>query len=555
MESYPKSPSLLKAVYNIGRSAIESNVSNVFRRFSTKPLVDDITSRMLGRIESYTCASHDLNIYHGALISGVFTSPQGTDLSLANKNVLYPALEMVIKKHSSLICCIHHQDTDYPRLVMTDTIDLDKQVNILETPNTERERVKLYEQYVSNQFDDIENVCPWRVIISPIETEIVNNHDSRKLSDASERTLFNNITKWEVAFYFHHSISDGVGGRIFITSLFDSLNEIFLSSASMTYTTLPINSDKVTSNSIVKIPKGSMNLPKSLESLLKMPLSMKFLCKNAASEFGLVSPKKDCWTGPPLPDAHLPAPHHIKTRLKRAQIPAEQMLKLQQACRLQDTSITCLVATLLLSAVSKSIPAGERIIESGDCGGLDREGRPYQKLCFALARNLRPLAGSAKGVTAETIGDYACSHDMTIHRRNLENGDDWLWETARTVKTTLQTEIARGDQDLNPGLLRYASSIRKYFLQKTGRSRLHTFELSSIVAPKPASSSNETWSIENLGFVQTASSEGGPFSLSTISFKGEGLMLGFSWGESILPEDIIDSIIQVFLKSVERLCK
>lgn len=559
-ESYIKPPTFFETIYNIGRSAIGSNVPNVLRRFSSNSKINNPTSRPLGRIESYTCASHDLSIYHGALISAEFTSPHETGLRLTDPHVLYPALEMVIKKHSSLACCIHGQDTDSPKLVMVETIDLEKQTNILQLPNSEVSRVKLYEQYVSNKFEDVETVCPWRVIISPIETENLKSHDSRKLSDASERTLFDDgITKWEVAFYFHHSISDGVGGRVFITSLFEALNEILSNNASSNsyYGAGLINNDKGISSisSIVTIPKGSLSLPPSLESLLKMPLSLGFLCKNAAAEFGFTNPTKTCWTGPPLPDAHLPAPHHTNTRLKRAKISAEQMQKLHQACRLQDTSITCLITTILLSAVSKSIPLGHRKTEAGECGGLDKLGRPYQKLSFALARNLRPLADPAMGVTADSIGDYACSHDMTVHRRMLENGDDWLWETARSIKGKLKTEISRGDQDLNPGLLRYAHSIRQYFLQKTGRARLHTFELSSIVADKPSTRNNESWSISNLGFVQSASSEGGPFSLSTISFKGEGLTLGFSWGEGNLPEDMIESIVKILLESVDRLCR
>jgi hypothetical protein len=558
-ESYLKPPTLIETIYNIGRSAISSNIPNILRRSSNSE-VDNVTSRMLSKIESYTCASHDLSIYHGALVSAEFASPHATGLRMTDPLVLYPALEMVIKRHSSLACCIHGQNTDYPKLVMVETIDLEKQTKIFQSPISEFERVKLYEQYVSNKFEDIETVCPWRVIISPIESENLKSHDSRKLSDASERTLFDDgITKWEVAFYFHHSISDGVGGRVFITSLFEALNEIFSNNATSNYyysADLSNNGKEFSPiSSIVTIPKGSLSLPLPLESLLKMPLSLGFLCKNAAAEFGFMNPRKNCWTGPPLPDAHLPAPHHMNTRLKRAKISAEQMCKLYQACRLQDTSITCLIAALLLSAVSKSIPLGHRKTEAGDCGGLDKLGRPYQKLSFALARNLRPLADPALGVDVDSIGDYACSHDMTIHRRMLENGDDWLWETARTIKSKLKTEISRGDQDLNPGLLRYAHSIRQYFLQKTGRARLHTFELSSIVAAKPSTRNNESWSISNLGFVQSASSEGGPISLSTISFKGEGLMLGFSWGEGNLPEDMIESIVKILLESVDRLCK
>lgn len=542
-------------------------LQNLYRSTSKDPkyanLLKNSKSRPLGYLETYSSVGHDLKIYNGVILSAIFTPTDKN--TVLNKTNLYPALKTVILNNPSLAVQIYGQSTESPRFVLAKQMNLDNQACIFAGSNTEEERIKIYEYYLSNNFDNIEITPPWRVLVSPMKSEdnkMDATSDSTTFTNDGESTYANedSAISYEIAFIFHHSIGDGMSGRVFLTSLCESLNNPDSEVDFITnFSKLPNdNKQKNERNCLLDIP-DSMELPKSLEMVLKFPFTPKFLSKNLVKEFGLLKTNKGCWTGPPLPNGYgLNKGSPNQAKIRKIRIPADNMKKIFLESRKRGTTVTCLLAAISLAALSRSIPQEHMIVEGGDCGGLDKYGKPYTKVSIAMARNLRPIIPEGKGIKSDTMGDFVCSHEFTFLRNDLTSMSsvrdayatrselDLLWNSAVSLKQRLNKIVDKRNKDLNTGLLRFAGNIHKYYQQKSTRARLHSIDLSCLVAPETSKDEDNLWNVSGLGFVQSISGEGAPFNLSTISFKGEDTVLGFVWSNTNMPEKVMNDVIAAF---------
>lgn len=496
-------------------------------------------SRKLGYLERYICAAHDVKVYNGVVITGEFTASNSS--TKLGKKELYPALKEVILNHPSLTVAIKNPSTLAPYFEIPDRIDLDEHVRFFDTPKNEQERLQVYSDHLSKKFENVDARPPWRVFVLPMIDDRGTSPNS--LPNDSMATIATETVRYEIALAFHHTIGDGLSGTIFLSSLQEALNRVVADdeqeSQDTRYVTLPENT----------------KLPLSIEKALKLPLSVKFLGVSVLEEFGFLDINKGCWTGPNIPkDVGAPDFVDLRTKLQRQWISKENVAKLLKECRSHGTSVTCMISIIALAALSRALPASHVKVDNGDCGGLDQNGNEFSRLRVALARNLRPNAAEEMGITRDTMGNFVCTHDMHLDRKALTTSDksedaysqdlDLLWSSAVKLKADLNKFVANGTKDLNPGLLRYAGNIRKYFSQKAGRPRLHSLDVSSLLSHKPSTPKDCAWQVSNLGFSQSVLTEGAPINLSTVSYQGDALCLSWAWCEMNVTTEIIEKLMK-----------
>lgn len=529
-----------------------------------KPTRANGRSRPLGHLESFSTIRHDMKFYSGVMVSGVYThGPSETGIP---KKQLYAALRKVVTTYPNLCTVLSGQNTTKPHFQILDQIDLDDHVIFVPRPKDEREQLNTHELYLNQEIRNREKVPLWRIIVSP------------KMKD--NELLF--VDGTEIAFYYHHAIGDGVSGKIFLTSLLDSLNsldETFGGTEAFKDSENTINGKKQGMwDNLVEVPQ-TMTVHKNLEKVLKMPQSLKHIAKTLGQEFGLIR-RHGFWTGMPIPD-NMKYTKFPETKIQRLKVPAHKMVALLEACRRQNTTMACLITSLALVAVNGSIP-------------VIQNGAQLTKIQCVLPFNLRPFMNNtmALGVGANSMGDYAASIEVPFSRADLTGttaslvvttsnssgvftggNTNVVWEASQRLRQKLDRRIAKGNKDLNVGLIKYAGNLRSFFKQKSGRMRTNTLEVSSICVDAPphqnigpkghtrnvSAATQATlagapaWILTDLVFSQAVSSEGAAINLSAISYKGGDLTISFVWAAEIVSDEIVSSVIQNFDELLEEI--
>lgn len=90
-----------------------------------------------------------------------------------------------------------------------------------------------------------------------------------------------------------------------------------------------------------------------------------------------------------------------------------------------------------------------------------------------------------------------------------------------------------------------------WILQKLGRRGMSAFELSNI--GKVPASRKLSFEIESILFSQSASACSAAIKVSAVTGRDGRLMLGFTWQEGIVEDNMIEQIKQALKDEVERL--
>lgn len=535
-------------------------------------------SRPLGCLEQYFCASNDSKLHNCVILTAVFTSEDERPLT---KNILYPALRSVIRNSPALTLQIHNLSTGNPKFVQAEMIDMDDHVTIFGGLNSEEERLTFYDQYAFSSFESAQMNPVWRVFVSPLlhgqaatAPTLSDLCSMSRSSWSSSTAAFNEqgtTQRYEVAYLYHPSLGDVTSGRIFLTSLNQSLNSVQAVEGDYVDSLVDISSNSIGTNAI----------PPALESVLKLPPSTKNLTKRLLEQFGLNNEPSRTWTGAIISKkVKGTSATACRTNIRRLKIPATHMDILTLLCQVRNTTLQCLLTAVILAALSRAVPDSYLATPGGgECGGLDKNGQPFPKLSASLTRNLRNIISSHAGVTPESMGTYICSHEFTFLRDELtlcesvEEGGygtatemALVWSSAVSLKMQLDRVMARGNKNLNTGLLKYAGSYTSSgYRIRASPMRGSSVEVYSLIGEACLSSSaasidsdqgqQQSWSMSDLGCVQSAPLEGAPFTVSCASFKGGDLQLGFSWSTSRIPESIMSDVMIAVAEYINVICK
>lgn len=487
------------------------------------------TSRPLGVLEQLNCFSHDAKKFNCLILSAVFSV---TDESQSlSKPELYASIRSVIFKNSSLALQIHGRPDGNSSFVLADQLDLDNHVTIFDNHNSEKERMTMYEDYASRNFESIERIPPWRVVVSPLShwqeasAPTTDSHSTLKSarSSASTATYGERAPpkQYEVAFIFHQSLGDLMSGRIFLTSLHNALNNLcdddrhktidnLVDIVDTNISTKSLESVLTISRSLSSSPPSSSSLFSSRARLFPKSIAEQVgRCLKPASSSsgsGINGPKKRkvaCWTGAPIPQQQAKAAAATHTNLRRLRVPAETMQMLTLLCRLRRTTVTCLLTCVVLASLSRAIPStyqaadgttgdtsapnGRTRVRGGECGGLDQHGQPFTNLQASLTRNLRGLIPSHNLIDSESMGVYQCKHEFGFLRDELSLCDSvaeggyatatemaLVWSSAVGMKLRLNRIVGQGNDGVKAAAAAgYVGGRKRSSISMSGRGGGH----------------------------------------------------------------------------------
>ncbi|KAK4239439.1 alcohol acetyltransferase-domain-containing protein [Achaetomium macrosporum] len=358
------------------------------------------------------------------------------------RDVLETAVANVVLAIPSLSVGIVGEHTSKPHFVRRPSIDLEDHIKFLEKPDTDPAArdlslLKMLEDQHDQCWPDTERRPPWKL------TVVV-------WAAMSEPGSF----VFDAVFAVHHSIADGRSASLFHVNLLKELNR-------------PSPQPSQLSGSILETA-GVRRLGPPQEELVKFTLSWKFLLQTLWRELGPTWFRKDQngapWTGKSI------TREPCRTKLRLVTVPAVGIPRVLAACRANQTTLTPLLHALVLASLAKRVPREQA-----------------QAFRSSTPIDLRPFmeAGPQTDDGRNSFGVFVTAqfHNFdgpTLTAMREEPSEEEIWRIAADLRRSMKQHVDSVPNDDIMGLLGWVSDWQQFWMNKVGKPRQDTWEVSNI---------------------------------------------------------------------------
>lgn len=464
--------------------------------------------RSCGRLETYSTARHHLGIYNNVGFTATYHSP-GAASHPFEQNI-FTALRHVIAEHPSLSVIPLNEDKSYPNVCFAQLHEIDLRACV--------------------EFRQRKTLLPKDGEVDEELDELLAIHHTRNFNGETQpfwRLLVLDSIAGENAFtaswFFHHALADGTSAILFHETFLAALNR-----------PSDGNADPVIKPSVAAL------LP-PLEELHPMTISWGFFLQ---AILGAILPSvfnkrpAKLWTGKPVPStlSSLPGPMY-----RTLVCSARTTRKLAQISRKEHTSVTSTLQCLLAASLFLSLPVAE-----------------VERVKIEGPISMRRFLGIKKGQMTSAIAQYEYLHE----RPTLGSADQiaktgvlqhFSWNEARAVKSAIQAEIGKEGCDNPIALLQYVSDMPKFFMEKLGKPRHPSVELSNIGVWHDEPDSNANWTIGRMLFSQSPNVTGSAFAVNVVTGGDGNAVVNFCWSEGAVEQETMNSIIRGIRRGLDGL--
>jgi hypothetical protein len=290
------------------------------------------------------------------------------------------------------------------------------------------------------------------------------------------------------SFIFHHALGDGTSGIVFQKDFHS-----FLSSAPPLTTT-------------IIVPEKRDVLP-NLELLHSLPVPP----PKPSNEH------EDLWTGAPIT---LPMTSHLRTLTLSASATAS----LISTCRANGATLTSTLPPIIASVLSSHIPPHFKTLEC--------------TIPVSLRRFLpSPVTEASMGVWIDAFSSYFSTSTFV---------KGFNWEEARRCKGDISRYLEKGD--VNVGKFKGVGDMRSLFLERVGRERVSSFEVSNLGC---IGVEKGEWEMGRVVFSRSAFASGSAFSVGVVTGPDGCAVLAFVWQEGVVSEELMEGVIKGVKEVIE----
>lgn len=400
-------------------------------------------------------------------------------IDIASVSTYTHALRQCVKRHPQLGIVVPNAESNSPYFEHYPGLDLSEHVKILDSCEGGEDEGKAIERALPGILDTklVATIPAWKVFVLPL---------SRK--------------KCFIAFFYSHTLGDGMSGLAFHKSLLSALEEPNLD---MPLTCLS------TAKQIAPAFDTPENLPISWSFFLATLLGI-FLPKRVGSILGFKAPStfvtSGTWTASPM--FHSAEKH--ATGVQTIVIEGATVDQIIRVCRSHGAKLTGLLHQLIVHALSQALSS------TADDGNF-------------VAQTALSLRG-ALNVSKDEIGNFLSGHMETFPRKKTMSGETGAavdWASAKFTTERLAT-ISKTPYDQPIGLLRYLSDIRSWTLSKIGQQRDCSYEVSNLTSFQPDNTAHK-WTVVEMVFCQAANVTGPPLNFNVVSVAAGPLTIAVSW--------------------------
>lgn len=474
---------------------------------------------------------HALGLYRALIITGLYTvqiRPGDEDVDMSDSSLYIPALKWCIAAHPILSAAIQEEGSEAPEFVRPAKLDLRKHIQVIDTTSPDYmlagdelgllKRITL--EIHDHTFPDVEKVPPWKIVVLPLLDEAVG---------MKKRAY--------IIFAYSHSHGDGRSGLNFHRTLLEGLQ-----APRQDYDREPI------------YQPPSSPLPPPLEETCNMKISWSYFLFVLFGDYmpnfvrqRLNLPAKTArpWIGKPV---YYNA-DNFHTGSQILIVNNDLLREVLTACRARGTKMTGLLNQLVVRSLSEALPAenesdsfiGQIVVDLRALVPAYSSNQMLNCVSAANQTNPRPCKKSEQG--------EVCS---------LSRDED-VWDAARKTTTWL-ADCASTLDDHSIGLLRYVNDFRTWYLDKLGKPRDSSYEISNLTIFDPSSPNSLTnasergegssWDIERIVFSQPAIATGCPLTFQVATKKGGDMVITLNWQLGILDVPDEDVFTQAVLRKV-----
>jgi len=315
-------------------------------------------------------------------------------------------------------------------------------------------------------------------------------------------------------FVYHHSLGDGGSGPAFQRAFASALTA-----------------------EIISVPDGhyvcdqDTTLLPAIESTGMLTVSRWYLIKEVAKSMipWLSSASSSLWSGGPQKNKP-------RTRVYSIFLSPALSSKFLSACHASKTTITGALLAITASTLFQILPAH------------------FDQLVAQVPVSLRPLMPQV--VDKEDICVFVTAAILTYHRAQFSHEDQStlasdLVVVSQQSRRTIVDYLAKGTSDLSISLLPYVTDLKSFFLEKQGRKRESSFEISNLGV---AASHDGARDIQRMTFSQSANGAGSALQISCITGGDGCLVLCTSWQDGIVDQTIIHDFFDQLPKTLQQYC-
>lgn len=416
-----------------------------------------------------------------------------TSFKLPVEDYVLRACASVIAEHPSLSAIPAADDTQKPYFVRLPIIDLDQVV-----------------RFTQRKHGIPSNISPGEGALSPdldLQAALQEEHNTPFVAPNPYWRLHVLVDKQDTrqftaALILHHALGDGGSAKSFHTTFLRALQRQTASDVETPHS--------VSSPQIPMLP--------NIEEIHSMPLSFWFMAKKIFQAKVYAPRDPGLWTG-----SKIQSP--TSTRVRLVPFPRRLVEQLRKACRQEQTTITALLHTVYSRSLFKHLP--------------DQFSRLNCTGAFSTRRFLPDI------ITEDSMGVFVADIEESYTRSIVAPTDSTVfpWKEARRSRQTIQDTLDRKGADVGPNLLKFVNDFQQELcLSKVGQDRDKTFEVSNIGVVSSNSGADQP-SIQGMAFSQCASVMGNAIGVSVVTGGDGCLVLGISWQEAVVEDELIDASI------------
>ncbi|EKJ74488.1 hypothetical protein FPSE_05238 [Fusarium pseudograminearum CS3096] len=453
------------------------------------------TVRRLGLLEAGSAAFHLMGLYRSVVVSATYSIPSREQ----SKEAILAALGSLITENPMLRVGIKDEGSTVAYFTHITEMKLDDFVEFRTSATTSdldfRKEVGDLHCWCHDQiFQDVETRPPWRVFVLRSEQQ----------SPAFEA----------VVFAYHHSLMDGMSGRLFHEKLHAKLNS------------LPPNP---TAPGVLSFPECP-ELPGPQDDVIDYTttFAQRFSSLLNWMRPSFLTPTHEIWSAEPI---EFSRPH--KTRLATVDIPPAAVLSVLEATRSYRTSFTGLLHALALSSLSRRVPDAP-----GFTSSTPISMRPY------ISPTADPALKEALfGCVTGTAHEHPFAEIEAFRNATDETLDDLVWSYARKIKEELREKISTLPATDSLKALSSITDWTDFLVERDGNKRRRTWEVSNVgILPQAAENEPDKRTISHAMFTNGPMISSDPISISVVSVKHGMLTLGITWNDGIVDDKIMEGL-------------
>ncbi|KAJ5658544.1 alcohol acetyltransferase [Penicillium longicatenatum] len=480
---------------------------------------------------------HALGFYGALTLSGLYTLHHpGNSFDASNIGNFIPALKYCIAAHPILAAAIHGEDTETPHFVRPAFLNLEKHIHLVDTVSPTgsyplKDDLNILTQVnrdVHDQpFPNVDQTPPWKIVICPLATDTATG----------TQQLY-------IIFAYSHSHGDGKSGLAFHRSLLEGLQ----------------TAHELYDQSSIYQPPASP-IPPPLEQACDLRITWSYLLFNlfgghiptsAWRVLGYPIPATtNTWTGKEM----CYDPSNFRTGSEALLVNKSLLDATLRVCRKHEVRFTGFFNHLIVQILDTVLPQD---VTRTFLGQIVVDLRPLipvytEKEMVNCVSALYETSSSPKILGAHERPTTSLKHDTAF------------WDAAR--RTTIRLADCASTLVNQPiGLLRYLTQFRPWFLEKLGKERESSYEISNVVNFDPLNEYVDTtlhvehrkWDIERVAFSQPANVTGSALNFQVVTRKGGDMVITLNWQLGVLgvvdENEFVQDILARIHGSLTEMC-